>query len=173
MAFRPAPNLIEGVIDNSVPGHVRGWISFCRKEKTPLHCELDLDGDFQDDIRGRILHIWNNQPSDEALLDHFSPSQVGKTGSITLEYVQAHAYIEWYSERNGRVVLEIPLTQCEVLGADIDLAKLPPRKSHPELFQSYLRQLAVALRKQTKNPNASVLGVGSEGIQTPDEPERN
>ncbi|MBI5474029.1 MAG: hypothetical protein HY961_16955 [Ignavibacteriae bacterium] len=184
MAFRPAPNLIEGVLDNSVPGRVSGWIDFYREGKDPRHCVLNLDGDFHDDIRGRILHIWNEHPSDAGVdgslgrieagfIDHMNARQKGKVGDITLKHAQGYAYVEWYSERNGRVVMEIPPSQCEVLGPEVDLATLPPRTSHPDIFQSYLRELAVALRKQTKNPNATVLGVGPKGIRTPDEPERN
>lgn len=173
MAFRIAASLIEGVLDNTVPGCVKGWVSFAREREAPLHCTLELDGDFHDDVRGRILHFWNDHPSEVEGLDHLNPNQKGKTGDITLEYVQRHAYIEWYSDYNGRVVLEIPLIQCEVLGADVDLSTLPPRKAHPDIFQSYLRELAVALRKQTKTPHATALGLGPDGISTPDESARN
>jgi len=184
MAFRPAPNLIEGVLDNTHPGSVRGWMDFYRHGRGPRHCVLDLDGDFHDDIRGRILHIWNDHPTDmgidgslgrieKGFIDSLRARQTGKVGDITLQHAQGHAYVEWYSDSNGRVVLEIPPTQYAVIGPAVDLTKLPPRKSHPDLFESYLRELAVALRKKTKSPNATVLGVGPKGIRTPDESERN
>lgn len=182
MAFRPTPNLIEGLLDNTSSGRVEGWIDFYREGKRPLHCVLDLDGDFCDDIRGRILHIWNEQPTDAGFdgsleriapgyMDHMHPQQRGNAGDITAQHNQGHCYVEWYSERNGRVVLEVP--QFEVLGAEVDLSKLPPRKSHPDAFEQYLRELAVAFRKYTGDPNATVLSVGSRGVRTPDEPERN
>lgn len=183
MAFRPTPNLIEGVLDNTSPGRVEGWIDFCRKGKQPLHCVLDLDGDFHDDIRGRILHIWNEHPTDAGFdgslgriepkyMDHMHPFQVGKIGNVAARH-HAEAYIEWYSDHNGRVVLSIPSPQFEVLGAEVDVSKLPPRKTHPDLFETYLRKLAIAFRKTTKDPKATVLGVGSKGVHTPDEPEWN
>lgn len=170
MAFRPTSNLIEGVLDNTTPGHVRGWIDFCREGKQPLHCVLDLDGDFHDDIRGRLLHVWNGHPTDAGwdgslgriepdYIDHLHPNQKGNAGDITTQH-HATVYIEWYSERNGRVVLNIPNSQCKVLGADVDLSKLPPRKSHPEAFEKYLRELAIAFRRQRKDPKATVLAFG-------------
>lgn len=183
MAFRPTANLIEGILDNTTPGLVRGWIDFYRKGKEPLHCVLELDGDFHDDIRGRILHFWNDHPSDmgydgslgrieSAYMDTMHPIQRGKAGDITADN-HGSLYIEWYSERNGRVVLNLPRENAEVLGMHVDLQKLPPRKSHPEAFDEYMRKLAVAFRKQMKDPNASVLILGREGPQTLDEKERN
>jgi hypothetical protein len=183
MAFRPTPNLVEGMLDNRTPGSVVGWVDFYREGKKPLHCTLDLDGDFHDDIRGQSLHFWKDVPTDAGFdgslgriepgyIELMNPRQVGKTGDITVVH-HGHAYVEWYSERNGRVVLEIPLEQVETLGDEVDLSKLPPRKVHPGLFQTYLRELAVAFRKATKDPSAAVFGVGTEGVRTPDERERN
>ena len=183
MAFRPTPNLIEGVLDNTTPGCVLGWIDFYRGGKQPLHCVLDLDGDFHDDIRGRILHFWNEHPIDAGCngslgrsepdyIDHLHPIQKGNPGDITAQHYGT-LYIEWYSERNGRVVLNIPLSQSEVLGVEVDLSKLPPRKSHAEAFETYLRELAIAFRKQTKDPKATVLSVSANEIRLTDESDRN
>lgn len=183
MAFRPTPNLIEGVLDNTTPGRVTGWIDFYREGKQPLHCVLDLDGDFHEDIRGRILHVWNEHPSDAGCdgslgriepeyIDHLNPTQEGIAGDITAQHHRT-VYIEWYSKRNGRVVLNIPLTQAEVLGAEVNLSTLPPRKSHPEAFDTYLRKLAIAFRKETKDPRATVLTVSANGVRSSDESNRN
>ena len=183
MAFRPTPNFIEGVLDNTTPGHVKGWIDFYREGKQPLHCVLDLDGDFRDDIRGRILHVWNDHPTDSGCdgslgriepdyIDHLHPIQRGTAGDITTQH-HGSVYVEWYSERNGRVVLNIPLSRSEVLGAEVDLSKLPPRKSHPEAFETYLRELAIAFRKEMKDPKATVLSMGTNGIRSPDESDQN
>jgi hypothetical protein len=183
MAFRPTSNLIEGMLDNTAPGRVEGWIDFFRKGKRPLHCVLDLDGDFHDDIRGRILHIWNKHPTDAGFdgslgriepgyMDRMHPLQTGKAGDFTTQR-HVEAYIDWYSNQNGRVALSIPPRQFEILGAEVDLSKLPPRKTHPDLFETYLRNLGIAFRKATKDPKATVLGLGPKGIRTGDEPGRN
>lgn len=111
MAFRPAPNLIEGILDNTQPGTVKGWIDFYHEGKKPRHCVLDLEGDFHDDI----LHIWNDHPTDmgvdgslgrieKGFMDFLKVQQTGKVGNITAKHVQGHAYVEWYSDCNGRVV---------------------------------------------------------------------
>ena len=183
MAFRPTANLIEGVIDNTTPGLVRGWIDFYRKGKEPLHCTLELNGDFHDDIRGHILHLWNDYPTDmgyngslgrieAGFMDRMHALQRGKVGDITANQ-DGWIYIEWYSDRNGRVVLNLPQEDTEVLGEHVDLDKLPPRKSHPDMFNQYMRELSIVFRKQMKDPTTTVLILGSDGARTTDEKERN
>lgn len=183
MAFRPTNNLIEGVLTNTKPGRVTGWIDFYRQGKSPLHCTLDLEGDFHDDIRGRTLHFWNDHPSDmgydsslgrieSAYMDTMHPTQRGKAGDITADN-HGSVYIEWYSERNGRVVLNLQRKYAEVLGDLVNLATLPPRLCHPELFNEYMRELAIAFRKYSKDPTAAVLSLGEDGVRTPDEAKRN
>jgi hypothetical protein len=183
MAFRPTANVIEGIVDNTAPGLVKGWIDFYRKGKEPLHCTLGLDGDFHDDIRGHIIHFWNDHPTDigydgslgriePGFMDTMHTRQQGKVGDITADH-GGWAYIEWYSDRNGRVILNLPQENTEVLGEHVDLCKLPPRKSHPEAFNQYMRELAIVFRKQMKDPTASVLILGRDGLRAPDEKERN
>ena len=183
MAFRPTANLIEGILENTTPGLVRGWIDFYRHGKSPLHCTLELDGDFHDDIRGRILHFWNDHPADmgydgslgkiePGFMDTMHTSQRGKVGDITANH-DGSVYIEWYSDRNGRVVLNFPQENTGILGEHVDLNKLPPRRAYPEAFNEYMREVAIAFRKQMKNPTASVLILGKDGARTPDEKERN
>ncbi len=130
MAWRPYENLIEGELDNTTAGKVTGWIRFFRRGKTPLTVRLDLQGDFLEDIRGKIIRLTNPTPSDrnEALgrgrsyMDGMAEEQMGETGDITAglpvngtyPYV-AYPYIEWYSEYNGRVVLELDPSQVAVV----------------------------------------------------------
>jgi hypothetical protein len=183
MAFRPTQNLIEGILDNTTPGIVKGWIDFYRQGKEPLHCKLTLDGDFHDDIRGRVLRFWNDNPSDAGFdgslgrieptyIESMKPEQNGIAGDITSEH-RGTVYIEWYSDVNGRVVLNIDRNQTEILGEKVDLAKLPPRTSHPDAFDSFLRKMSVAFRKSSKNPNVIVLKADENGISLGDESERN
>ena len=183
MAFRPTANIIEGVLDNTTPGFVKGWIDFYREGKQPLHCVLELDGDFHDDIRGRILHFWNDDRHDigydgslgrieAGFMDTMCPTQQGKVGDITANPNGA-VYIEWYSERNGRVVLNFARENAEVVGEQVDLSTFPPRKTYPEVFGDYMRKLAIAFRKQSKDGTASVLIIDREGLRNTDEQERN
>lgn len=181
MAFRPNNNLVEGVLTNTSPGRVVGWVELYREGKPPLHCTINLDGDFHDCIRGRTLHFWNDDPSDmgvdgsldrlePGLIDLFDPCQEGKTGDITLNE-RGDGYIEWYSHANGRVVLSVPRESIEVLGDPVDLTTLPPRRSHPETFDDFMRQIAVAFRKHQKDPNASVTVIDRNGVRSVGEDE--
>src|SRR5258708_28304531 len=45
MAWRPYENLINGELDNRIPGKVTGWIRFFRGAKRPLQVRFDLAGD--------------------------------------------------------------------------------------------------------------------------------
>jgi hypothetical protein len=130
MAWRPYENLIEGELDNTTPGKVTGWIRFYRRAMSPLQVRLDLQGDFLEDIRGKKIRLFNPTPSDrnEALgrgqsyMDGMAEEQIGETGDITAglpvngmyPYVE-YPYIEWYSEYNGRVVLELDPSQVAVV----------------------------------------------------------
>jgi hypothetical protein len=130
MAWRPYENLIEGELDNTTPGKVTGWIRFFRRGKKPLRVTLDLQGDFHEDIRGKMIRLTNPHPSDRhetldrpaSYMDGMAEEQIGEVGDITAglpvngqyPYV-AYPYIEWYSEYNGRVVLELDPSQVAVV----------------------------------------------------------
>ena len=54
MAWRPHEILIEGELDNTVPGKVTGWIRFVGMNEV---VKLDLLGDFHRDIRGTKVRL--------------------------------------------------------------------------------------------------------------------
>jgi len=88
MAWRPNENLIDGELDNRIPGKVTGWMRFFRNEKDPLKVTFDLEGDFHEDIRGTKVRFWNPNPSDRyqdggTYMDGFDPMQRGTTGDMT------------------------------------------------------------------------------------------
>jgi hypothetical protein len=130
MAWRPYENLLAGELDNSTPGKVTGWIRFFRRGEAPLTVTLHLQGDFHEDIRGKIIRLTNPNPSDRhetldrpgSYMDGMAESQVGAVGDMTAglpingEYPYVnYPYIEWYSEHNGRVVLELDPPQVAVV----------------------------------------------------------
>ncbi len=178
MAFRPDSNLIEGMLDNSHPGRVTGWVDFYRVRRTPLHCRIDLEGDFHDQIRGRVVQFWNDRPTDcgcdgslgriePEYMDGMNPLQLGEAGDIVI-LGKGGLSIEWYSRMNGRVVLSVPAGRFLVAGPEVDVSQLPPRQTHPGQFDAYLRELAIAARKSKKNSAASVLSVGLDGVRSAD-----
>ena len=203
MAWRPYENLIDGELSNRVPGKVTGWIRFFRNNREPLRVELDLEGDFHQDIYGRMIRLSNPEPSDRTrdgsegtYMEGFAPLQRGTAGDITAgfclgtwspeiaerlmarnesawddmgisgaerevrrqdvlgQYTQliedetpyyayaAYPYIEWYSEANGRVVLELVNSQLELVGEGSDLPI--PVKTPKQLAEDQKRR-AMAL----------------------------
>lgn len=125
MAFRPYENLIAGELDNTVPGKVTGWLDFYRHARAPLRVTLDLAGDCHRDLRGRRFRVTNPEPRERfpderrSSVDRLDPLQQGETGDMTAgdppqDYVD-YPYLEWYSEANGRVVLELERSQLEIL----------------------------------------------------------
>ena len=89
MAWRPYANLIDGELDNRVPGKVTGSMRFFRNGKPPLDVSFDLAGDFHEDIRGKMIRLRNPKPSDECqdgegtYMDGFARVQRGTVGDIT------------------------------------------------------------------------------------------
>ncbi len=119
MAWRPNKNLMDGELDNTTPGKVTGWLRFLRRGKAPLHVTLYLAGDCHRDLQGRRFRVVNPDPSDDDDLKGFAAVQCGHTGDMTAgdeprDYVD-YPYLEWYSEHNGRVVLELERSQLEIL----------------------------------------------------------
>lgn len=121
MAWRPTRFLKHGELDNTTPGKVVGWMGFAGKRETVV---FDLVGDFHRDIRGTRIQLsgdgQDDRPEASAYMDGVATRQEGKAGDITAglpptDYVD-YPYVEWYSEANGRVVLELDPDQVKVVG---------------------------------------------------------
>lgn len=150
MAWRPTEQLIAGELDNTVPGKVTGWLIFSGLEE---RVTLDLEGDFHRDIRRTKIRIRGEGQRDGATerMDGFAVEQKGQAGDITTglppsDYGE-YPYIEWYSEENGRVVLELLPEQVEVIGVPLPASETPPvepERSH-RLLAEWLRDLSSSL----------------------------
>ena len=112
MAFRPTQYVMEGELDNTIPGKVTGWMRFAGVRKGVT---FDLKGDFHRDIRGAKIHFVGDgreqDPEAPGYMDGIAVHQTGKVGDITAglppcDYV-SYPYIEWYGDDNGRVVIEL------------------------------------------------------------------
>jgi hypothetical protein len=151
MAWRPHEQLIEGELDNTVPGKVTGWIRFVGIDEV---VKLDLIGDFHRDIRGTKIRLSGCARDDEAArqyLEGFSPVQTGEVGDMTAglppqDYV-AYPYFEWYSEANGRVVLELDPEQVQVIGTPIPVCESDPvsREKQQQNMAAFLGGMAQEL----------------------------
>lgn len=147
MAWRPNDCLVEGELDNRVPGQVTGWMKFKGKRNKVT---FDLKGDFHRDIRGSLIHLTGD--SGQASLSHsgdymkgFATKQTGSVGDITAglppqDYTN-YPYIEWYGDANGRVVLELDKSQIEVETPPIPYIESDPidRKVQAQNMASFMQ----------------------------------
>lgn len=149
MAWRPSQYLISGVLDNTQPGRVTGALQFAGMKE---NVRLELVGDFHRDIRGAGLLLLGDPRAAErarsagSYFEMFSPLQTGHVGDITAglppyDYVR-YPYIEWYSEQNGRVVLEYRPERVQVVGKPI-----PYQESFPISRRDQARNMAEFLQR--------------------------
>ncbi len=142
MAWRIADLVVEGEIDNTVKGCVTGWVRL--SDRVEL-LRLDLQGDCHPDLAGwrfriqrlRDVPLWA-EPVDASGLAN---GQVGDAGDITADQVirdfdcpieeflarkragepvpetlRKALYLEWYSDSNGRVVIQDTRLGVEPVG---------------------------------------------------------
>jgi hypothetical protein len=127
VAWRIDEVLVRGEIDNTVEGKTSGRLWVLGREE-PV--ELDLNGDCWRDLAGTRLSFRNPEPRPQAGAD-LAPLQRGVVGDMTAsrknkvplvsdeEFSALHTarqeipfcwkntlYLEWFSEKNGRVVIE-------------------------------------------------------------------
>jgi hypothetical protein len=124
MAWRIADNVVRGELDNRTPGLVRGKIWLAGGE-APL--ALRLSGNGHKDLAGCKLTFSNPAPKADPTIS-LNPEQTGVVGDMTAarkvrvidnldyeaikgdepfaEHMANALYLEWFSEANGRVVIE-------------------------------------------------------------------
>jgi hypothetical protein len=137
MAWRIEESVIRGEIDNRVRGRVIGRIWFAERAE-PV--ELALTGNCWRDLAGRRLEFTNPEPK-PGVSESFAARQEGAAGDITASrkvkvpdipldqigeyYAQKKPfpwhwgnslYLEWFSERNGRVVIESAGYELKIIG---------------------------------------------------------
>jgi len=124
MAWRIADNIVRGEIDNQIPGIVQGKIWLAGRE-VPL--ALKLSGNGHKDLAGCKLTFFNPAPKVDPSLA-LKRDQTGVVGDMTAarkvrvienldyealkndqpfsEHMANALYLEWFSDTNGRVVIE-------------------------------------------------------------------
>jgi hypothetical protein len=163
MAWRPNEQFIEGILDNTVPGKVTGWMRFAGiKDKVVF----DLEGDFHRDIRGAKVRLRGdgesaNTEEAEKYMDGFAAVQKGNVGDMTAgkepaDYVN-YGYFEWYGDDNGRVVIELEPDQVEILTQPIPACESYPldRKKQAENMANFLCGIAAACNIPEQNAVAT------------------
>ena len=152
MAWRPTDQFIDGILDNTVPGKVTGWMRFAGIKENIV---FDLSGDFHRDIRGAKIWLRGdgksaNEQEAENYMEGFAKVQRGEAGDMTagkepVDYVD-YPYFEWYSEDNGRVVIELEHDQVELLTQPIPAIESDPidRKKQAQNMANFLSGIASA-----------------------------
>jgi hypothetical protein len=160
MAFRIHDSVVRGEIDNRTKGIVRGRIWMERRAEPLL---LKLKGNAWPDLAGCLLTFTNPQKKiADPTLDSLHPMQRGSIGDLTAsrkvrvfdvpleqamemsrrkdkppEHMANSLYLEWFSEANGRVVIE---------SADYELTiSAPEWRMTPEENEQRARQAAAGM----------------------------
>jgi PAS domain-containing protein len=183
MAWRIHDNVIRGEIDNRVKGIVRGklWLKGLARPAT-----LELAGNASADLAGCLLKFKNPAKAFPMRKGPpFNPVQRGKAGSLsasqkvrvfTIPDEEAFAmmdrggqppertanalYLEWFSEGNGRVVIESTDYELEISTPEWRLTPAEEKQRVQDAeagWEMFSRQLNDALEKQKrgqKDPEA-------------------
>lgn len=175
MAWRIDESVVRGEIDNRVRGRVTGRIWFAGRAE-PV--ELDLAGNCWRDLAGRRLEFVNPEPQ-PGDLKGIAPRQTGKIGDCTAsrkvkvpdipmsqigEYYAAKKkwtwhwgnslYLEWFSDRNGRVVIESATFQLTI-SPDIAWDMTPAeeekqRGANAEGMSDFMQRLGEAVMEERR-----------------------
>lgn len=136
MAWRLDEAVEHGLIDNTVPGTTTGKIWLVGRDEPLI---LSLNGDCWRDLAGMVLEFENPEPTEDADAISLDTEQTGIIGDMTAsrkariptisdeeidEYIEAGKeiptnwqnilYLEWFSEINGRVLIETTGYQMSV-----------------------------------------------------------
>lgn len=160
MAWRPTRYLLGGELDNTTPDKITGWMRFAGLSH---QVTFALEGNFHRDIRGAKIRLRGkgrvDDPEATEFMDGFASEQIGNVGDITagrtpVDYVD-YPYIEWYSDQNGRVVLELDKEQVEIIGQPI-----PACESDPVSREEQARNMAGFLTGLASELNVPAIAVG-------------
>ena len=96
-------------------------------------------------------------------VDSFAEHQTGNVGDMTAgmppyDYVEGYCYLEWYEEKNGRVVIELEPNQVNVIGTPIPWQESDPvsRETQAQNMAGFLNGIA----KELDIPGEQVVCVG-------------
>ena len=178
MAWRIHDNVIRGEIDNREKGVIHGRIWLDGVAKPVL---LELKGNACPDLAGCVLKFNNPGATVPLRKDaHFHPLQCGSAGDLTasrkvrvfdLPFEEAYAmikrgeqppehmanslYLEWFSEFNGRVVIESADFRIEMSAPSWRLTPEEEAQRAEEAaagFSGFMQKLTDALEAQKHQP---------------------
>lgn len=163
MAWRIDEAVIRGVIDNTVEGRTTGRIWLCGRDE-PM--ELDLDGDCLRDLAGTRLAFSNPEPRAQDGLEVLQSMQKGLVGDMTASMRRrANDHdesgpdnewhnvlsLEWFSEQNGRVLIETDRFALEISAPEWNMdedAEAAQRLANLQAMRDFMGQ--VINRRETE-----------------------
>ncbi len=142
MAWRPSDWVLEGELDNTTPGWTIGWVRLQGREEA---LRLKLAGNCLPDLAGWKFRIVRTDPIPDWAgvpdYDGIVTDQCGTIGDVTADQMLHHyecsseefvrrsndgdrppsmlrkaLYLEWYSRRNSRVVIQDTRLAVERIG---------------------------------------------------------
>lgn len=187
MAWRIDPYVIRGEIDNRTRGRVAGRIWFVGRS---VPVEIELAGNAWRDLAGRRVEFTNPEPQ-PGLATSFATLQRGVVGDITasrkvkvpeipLEQIGEYyarrqpfpwhwgnsLHLEWFSECNGRVVIESAHFQLTIADAATwDMAEAEEReqrRANGEAISAFMARLADAIERSRSSPDDEGLPLDEE-----------
>jgi hypothetical protein len=184
MAFRIHDSVVRGEIDNRVKGFVRGRIWLEGRAEPVV---LDLRGNARPDLAGCLLTFRNPQPRlAPPHLDSLHPVQRGSIGDLTAsrkvrvfdvpleealamirrkakppEHIANCLYLEWFSDANGRVVIE---------SADYELTLSAPEWRLTPAEEAERAKQAAAGMDGFMNKLTAAIEDHQRGLKDPEEP---
>jgi len=183
MAFRIHDSVVRGEIDNRVKGVVRGKI-WVEGRKNPVR--LDLKGNAHPDLAGckltftnplkriRHKHLETLQPLQQGVIGDLTASRkvrvfdipveeaymMCKRGEKPPEHLANCLYLEWFSELNGRVVIESTDYQLVIsapewrLTPEEDVQRAEDAAKGMDWFMQKLTEAIDELKRGQKDPEA-------------------
>jgi len=183
MAWRIHDNVVRGEIDNRVKGRVRGRIWL---DGLPDPVVLTLEGNAYPDLAGCLLQFKNPLPTipmrPDAQMNQVQRGQIGdltasrkvrvfdipvedaylrcQRGEKPPEHMANSLYLEWFSEANGRVVIESADYELEISVPEwrMSVAENEARAGQAAAgFGHFLQRLSEAVERQRrgqKDPEA-------------------
>jgi hypothetical protein len=183
MAWRIQDSVIRGEIDNRVKGHVRGrlWLDGLAKPVT-----LELEGNACPDLAGCLLKFKNPAKTfPMRKKPAFAPLQRGKIGNLSAsqkarvftvpdeealammdrgekppERIANALYLEWFSEGNGRVVIESANFELNISAPEWRLTSAEEKQRAQdaeagwEMFSKQLNEASEKQKRGQKDPEA-------------------
>lgn len=173
MAWRIDEAVVRGEIDNRTNGRVTGRIWFAGRLEPVA---LELRGNCWRDLAGRRLEFTNPEPK-PGDLRKIAAVQKGRVGDITAsrkvkvpeipleqigEYYAAKKpwpwhwgnslYLEWFSEHNGRVVIETASFELKVVGEPTwemsETEEEEQRRANAEAIGGFMERAGEAIARQ-------------------------